>query len=62
MCFEAQSSLAKALSDMAKAPNDKDEDQLARLTKSLLAMPTKPRDDTKFAKKKAKKKPAKKRA
>ena len=41
---------------MAKASNDNDEKQLAKLTKSLLAMPTKPRDDTKFAKKKSAKK------
>jgi hypothetical protein len=48
---------------MTKTSKDKDETQLAALTKSLLAMPTKPRDDTKFAKKKTtKKKPAKKRA
>lgn len=44
---------------MAKASTDNDEKQLAKLTKSLLAMPTKPRDDTKFAKKKAAKKKSK---
>jgi hypothetical protein len=48
---------------MRKPPSvDQDEIRLEKLGKSLLAMPTKPRDDTKFAKKKAKKKPAKKRA
>ena len=40
---------------MAKNSKDKDEVRLEELGKSLLAMPTKPRDDTKFAKKKAKK-------
>jgi hypothetical protein len=48
---------------MAKASKDKDENQLAKLTKSLLAMPHKLREDSKFGKphkpKKNAKKPAK---
>lgn len=37
-------------------PKVKDEIRLEKLSRSLLAMPTKPRDDTKFAKKKTSKK------
>jgi len=46
---------------MKKTSKDTDETQLAALTKSLLAMPRKLRDAV-SPKKKAKKKPAKKRA
>ena len=39
---------------MKKLSKDKDEIQLAKLTKSLLAMPRKPRDDSKVEKSKKK--------
>jgi hypothetical protein len=43
---------------MTKISTDKDEIQLAKVTKSLLAMPRVAREDSKFAKKKTGKKKA----